>query len=129
MYIMVDGKIFIAAVINVGLYGYFLYRLMKVTAKIYHVEFDDDFLYVLRRGNDILIPLENVKSVEIKTFGGVYKIKLYYEDILGSYFYFKPSLIYPLNYRTKDELVDLLRTKIALAKKRKQPFPANALTS
>jgi hypothetical protein len=54
-----------------GTYSYFFYRLMKVTAKLYRVEFDSDFLYVLLKNQDMVIPLESIESVEISTIGGV----------------------------------------------------------
>jgi hypothetical protein len=46
----------------------------------------------------------------------------------GCEFYFKTSLLYPLNAKTKDGLVNELRRSIARAKKRTPPLPVNALT-
>jgi len=73
--------------------------------------------------------LENIESVEISTIGGVYKVNLYHPEQLGDHFYFKMSLLYPLNYQSKDALVNVLRKNIDLAKSRKQEFPRNALHS
>lgn len=97
--------------------------------KVYRVEFDDEFLYVISKGQDLLIPLENIKDIEMKTLGGMWRVDLFYKDVLGDYFYFKPSLIYPLNYKSKDALVNLLWKKIELAKMRKQEIQPNALQS
>ena len=112
-----------------GSYSYLFYRLMKVTAKLYRVEFDNDFLYVLLGNQDMVIPLENIESVEISTVGGVYKINLFNSEQLGNHFYFKMSLFYPLNYRSKDELVNVLRKNIDRAKAKKSEFIKNALHS
>lgn len=117
-------------ILNAVLYLYWLYRLVKVLLRMYYVEFDADFLYVRRRGSqEVMIPLENIKDVDIRSIGGVYRVALLYDDVVGRTFYFKPSLLYPLNYRAKDERVFLLREYIARAKRRRQIIPANALTS
>ncbi len=112
-----------------GLYVYFFYKFTQVLAKLQRVEFDEEFLYVIRKNQDIIIPLENIESVEIVSLGGVYKINLYHAEQLGTEFYFKPSLIYPLNYKSKDALVNLLRKQIRIAKSHKQSITSNALTS
>lgn len=112
-----------------GLYGYFFFLLFRMSAKLQHVEFDDEHLYVVKRHIDYLIPLENIESVEIVSLGGVYKVNLYRAEQLGKEFYFKPSLLYPLNYKTKDLLVNHLRRNIDLAKQKKVSLPYNALMS
>ena|SRR5688572_676418 len=116
-------------IVNAGFFVYFFYRLMKMTAQLYRVEFDNDFLYVLLKNQDMVIPLENIESVEISTIGGVYKINLYTPEQLGKHFYFKMSLFYPLNYPSKDELVNVLRRNIDRAKAKKSEFLKNALHS
>jgi hypothetical protein len=115
--------------LNAGFFVYFFFRLMKMTSKLYHIEFDNNFLYVLLKNQDMVIPLENIESVEISTVGGVYKINLYNPEQLGDHFYFKMSLFYPLNYQSKDELVNILRRNIDLAKARKSEFARNSLHS
>lgn len=96
---------------------------------VYRVEFDDQFLFVILKGQDILIPLENIKEIEIKTLGGVYEVELFTAEQLGKKFYFKPSLLYPFNFKKKDALVNVLRKNIEQAKKKRQPLPTNALHS
>ncbi|NBP69370.1 MAG: hypothetical protein EBU52_11555 [Cytophagia bacterium] len=59
----------------------------------------------------------------------MWRVDLYYADILGDSFYFKPSLLYPLNYKSKDKLVNILWQKIELAKQKRPPSPINALHS
>ncbi len=112
-----------------GVYGYLLYLLYRVSAKLQHVEFDEEHLYVVKRNVDYLIPLENIESVEIVSLGGVYKVNLYRAEQLGKEFYFKPSLFYPLNYKKKDLLVNQLRKNIDMAKQKKVSLPYNALMS
>ncbi len=116
-------------VAQTAIYGYFFFRLMRLTGKLQQVSFDDDFLYVYGKDQDLIIPLESIESVEISSLGGVYKVNLYHAEQLGKEFYFKTSLLYPLNYKTKDELVNELRA--AIAKARRRPFhnPDKALTS
>lgn len=101
----------------------------RINRKVYQVEFDEDFLYVILKGQDIMVPLENIKEVDIKTLGGVYEVELYTAEQLGKKFYFKPSLLYPFNYKKKDVLVNILRRNINRAQARKQHFQANALHS
>lgn len=110
-------------------YGGLFYLLIRMTLKLHRIEFDDEFLYVLRKNQDLIIPLENIESVEIATVGGVYKVNLYHADQLGKEFYFKQSLWYPFNYKRCDELVNVLRRNIALAKNRIRTVHANALHS
>src|SRR5690242_11847005 len=62
---------------NAGFFVYFFFRLMRMTSKLYRIEFDHDFLYVLLKNQDMVIPLENIESVEISTVGGVYTVNLY----------------------------------------------------
>jgi hypothetical protein len=110
-------------------WSYLVFQWIKAHLKVYRVEFDDEFLYVLSRGQDLLIPLENIKDIEMKSLGGVWRVELFYADVMGDHFYFKPSLLYPLNYKSKDALVNLLWKKIEIAKGKKPEFQANALHS
>lgn len=124
-----SGRRLISGVYFSLVWGYLIYRWVKAHWKVYRVEFDDEFLYVLQRGQDLLIPLENVKDIEMKTLGGMWRVDLFYADVIGDHFYFKPSLFYPLNYKSKDALVNLLWKKIELAKGKKSFYQANALHS
>lgn len=108
---------------------YFIYVWLKSHAKVYRVEFDDDYLYVIRKKQDVLIPLENIKDIKLKTFFGMWQVDLFYADLVGDRFYFKPSLLYPLNSKSKDALVNVLWQKIDVAKRKKPHFQANALHS
>ena len=102
---------------------------VRINRNVHRVEFDDDFLYVIQKGQDIIIPLENIKDVDIKTLGGVYEVELFQAEQLGKKFYFKPSLFYPFNFKKKDELVNVLRRNINRAYQKKQVWQPNALHS
>ncbi|MBL7843454.1 MAG: hypothetical protein JNK44_06290 [Cyclobacteriaceae bacterium] len=117
------------AVIQTTVYGWMFYRGVQIIEKFQQVSFDPEFLYVYQKQQDYIIPLENIESVEIESLGGVYKVNLYHPEQLGKELYFKTSLIYPLNYKSKDELVNVLRRNIDKAKARRQSLPHNALMS
>ncbi len=102
---------------------------VRINRNVHRVEFDDDFLYVILKGQDLIIPLENIKEVDIKTLGGVYEVELFQAEQLGKKFYFKPSLLYPFNFKKKDALVDVLRRNINRAYHKKQVWQPNALHS
>ncbi|MBX2898773.1 MAG: hypothetical protein KF775_03940 [Cyclobacteriaceae bacterium] len=117
---------------NTYMIFYFLFLIwgwVRINRNVHRVEFDDEFLYVIQKGQDILIPLENIKEVDIKTLGGVYEVELFQAEQLGNKFYFKPSLLYPFNYKRKDELVNVLRRNINRAYQKKQEFQRNVLQS
>jgi hypothetical protein len=97
--------------------------------KVFHVEFDDEFLYLIRKEADVLIPLQNIKDIELKTMGGVYQIKLHHPEAVGDLIYYKPSLLYPFNFKSKDRIADVLRHKVELAKHKPDVFQKNALMS
>jgi hypothetical protein len=110
-------------------FSYLFYIWWLVNRKIYHVEFDQDFLYVIQKNQDLIIPLENIKDVNLVSMGGVYKVELYTKELFGDTFYFKPSLLYPFNHKKKEALVDVLWANIEKAKSKKQDFQRNALHS
>ena len=128
-YYIVKKANWFSIVYFLGLYSYLFYLIFKTLAKLQHVEFDDACLYVLKRKMDYVIPLENIESVEIVSLGGVYKVNLFRAEQLGKEFYFKPSLLYPLNYKTKDLLVNHLRRNIAIARQKNTALPNTALMS
>lgn len=110
-------------------YGYFVYFWWMMNKKVLHVEFDEDFMYVGQSNQDILIPLENIKDVNLISLGGVYQVDLYAKELFGDKFYFKPSLLYPFNHKKKEAVVDMLWSNIEKAKRKKQDFQRNALMS
>lgn len=110
-------------------YGYFIYLWWQANKRVYHTEFDEEYMYVQQQGHDVLIPLENIKDVNLISVGGVYKVDLYSPETFGDKFYFKPSLLYPFNHKKKEAIVDVLWANIEKAKKRKQVLQRNALMS
>ncbi|MBS1681802.1 MAG: hypothetical protein JST48_08835 [Bacteroidetes bacterium] len=95
---------------------------------VYRVEFDDEFLYLILKKNDILIPLENIKDINISTLGGIWRVDLYNAEQIGNKFYFKPSLLYPFNAKKKDELVNVLWEKINKGKSKAIGLPKKRAT-
>lgn len=110
-------------------FSYLVYVWWSVNKRVYQVEFDQEFMYIIQKDQDLLIPLENVKDVNLFSLGGVYKVELYAKEAFGDTFYFKPSLLYPFNHKKKEALVDILWANIEKAKSRKQYFQRNALHS
>ena len=106
-----------------------IYLWIRVNQKVFQVEFDEDFLYIIKKRQDTMIPLENIKDVEIVSMGGVYLVDLYIPEDFGVKLYFKPSLLYPFNFKKKDALVNVLRSSIERAKQKKKSFQKNALHS
>jgi hypothetical protein len=97
--------------------------------KLFQIEFDEDFLYVGQGNQDILIPLENIKDVNLISVVGVYQVDLYSKETFGKKFYFKPSFLYPFNHKESEALIDVLWANIEKAKRKKQDFQRNALMS
>jgi hypothetical protein len=60
-----DGHYF-NSLFTTGYWSFFIYLWIRINRNVHQVEFDDEFLYVIQKGQDILIPLENIKEVEIK---------------------------------------------------------------
>jgi hypothetical protein len=110
-------------------WAYLFYLWLRVNKKVFHVEFDHEFMYVRQKEQDLLIPLENIKDVNLASIEGVYKVDLYAKELFGDTFYFKPSLLYPFNHKKKEALVDVLWANIEKAKSKKQYFQRNALHS
>jgi hypothetical protein len=124
-----EGKYFYNSLFYAFYFGFLSYGWIRINRNVHRVEFDEEFLYVILRGQDLMIPLENIKEVDIKSLGGVYEVELYSPEQLGNKFYFKPSLLYPFNFKKKDALVNVLRKNINKAQLKKQHFQANALYS
>ncbi|NJM24653.1 MAG: hypothetical protein HC859_03140 [Bacteroidia bacterium] len=97
-YLILHGDFFLILT-HLASFGYGLYTLLRMATKLQQVAFDDEFLYVQLKRQELIIPLENIESVEIQTLGGVYKVNLYEAEQLGKAFFFKTSLLYPLNYK------------------------------
>ena len=108
---------------------YIIWLWYWVNRRVYRTEFDDEFLYIIQRNQDLLIPLENIKDINLVSMGGVYRVDLYAKEEFGNTFYFKPSLLYPFNHKKKEVLIDILWRTIEKAKSKKQDVQRNALHS
>jgi hypothetical protein len=120
-YVVVVGQ----ALANLFLFG----KAWIVTLRLHQVSFDRDFAYVQMKGQELVIPLENIKYVGLASLGGTYQVTLYHPEQLGDKFYFKVSLLYPLNAKSKEVLIDRFWEAICRAKSRREKFQGNALTS
>ena len=106
-----------------------MFHLVRIFPNIKVIEFDKEFLYVLEKDYDIVMPLENIKTIELKTLGGFYRILLFDKIQSGHEIYFMPSLIYPLDFNKQDEKVNILRSYVWKAKQVTRSLPRNALNS
>ena len=114
---------------GIGLGSLALYQMIRIYPKIKVIEFDSEFLYVLEKGFDIVMPLENIKAIELKSLGGFYRILLFDKIQSGKEIYFMPSLIYPLDFNKQDDKVNILRNYVWNAKQVGRTIPRNALNS
>ncbi|HQQ97761.1 MAG TPA: hypothetical protein PLX35_10875 [Cyclobacteriaceae bacterium] len=107
----------------------FLYQFYGLYIGIKPVEFDDEFLYVFEKGYEVVVPLKNIKRIDIINLGGIYKVTLFDPIQSGYNILFKPSLIYPLDFRKQDQKVATLRSYIRRARGAQDVLPGNALHS
>ena len=107
----------------------FIYQAYRIFKGVKPAAFDRRFLYVTESGYEILVPVDNIKKVEIKNLGGIYKVSFFDQIQSGTYLYFKPSLIYPLDFKKQDEKVNILRSYAWNARQNREPLPKNALAS
>lgn len=129
VHLIMHDRMIVFAIGQSAIYIWLLIKLLKGVAKLHRVEFDNDYIYVLKKKQDLIIPLEHVESVEIASLGGLYKVNLYHADQVGKEFFFKQSLWYPLNYKRCDDLVNVLRRNIDVAKRRRPALMPNTLHS
>lgn len=102
----IDGILgFVSIYLCLNIFTQFVFRLKNVS-------YDDSSVYYTRKGYEVQIPFEEIKSIEINTPTGIYGIKLYVPSQNGKEIFFKTSLWYPLNFKKKDEQVDELRRRI-----------------
>lgn len=104
-------------------------RFHSFLRRTYRVSFDDRYLYVQQKGQELAIPLSHIRQVDIKTLGGVYEVTMIQREPAGDRFFFKPSLLYPFNFKAKDRLVDQLRGYIEAARQQPDKVVPNALHS
>ncbi|CAN5485527.1 hypothetical protein BH09BAC3_BH09BAC3_36460 [soil metagenome] len=102
---------------------YYLYKGIRA------VEFDSSFLYVMEGDMEVIVPLSNIKKVDIRNLAGIYEITFFDKIQSGSDLFFKPSLIYPLDFNKQDAKVNELRDYARKAKQKVEANPGNQLTS
>lgn len=112
-----------------GLYAFGVVALWRISGKLQQLSFDDRFAYVQMKGHELLIPLENIKDVELKTILGTYEVMLHHPEQFGRSFFFKISLLHPLNHKRKEELVDRFWEAVEKAKRHREVLRPNTLLS
>lgn len=91
--------------------------------KFKNISYDDTSVYYDKKGFEVQIPFEDIKSIEIQSLTGIYSINLITPSQDGKQLLFKTSLWYPINFKKKDEMVNELRNKI---NKYKRGLPVQA---
>lgn len=82
-----------------------LWNWFKVIYSVKSIEYDSKAFYVKISDYEEIIPFENVVSVKLIALSGIYKIVLRQESQSGKEIYFKPSLLYPLDYKKTDKKI------------------------
>ena len=82
----------------------------KFFAKIKEVAYDNENLYVKEGDYEIQIPFYQVRDIDIMSFDGLYKFRLYHHDQFGNEVICKPSLWYPFNYKRIDRELNRIRS-------------------
>ena len=99
-------------------WGFIFYKYLKIQFAIKPVAYDDYSFYITLPGYELQVRFEEVESIEIISLGGVYRINLFQDSMLGKEIYFKPSLLYPLNYKKVERLIDRLRREVVRARRK-----------
>lgn len=108
---------FLEALPLLGFLVFFPYKVfIKIVFKIQSISFDKEYLYINNSEQDVLIPLYQINSVELKTLTGIHKIKLASQYSPNDIIYFKSSMWYPLNFKKVDNRMVRLRKNITIAK-------------
>jgi len=105
---------------SVGFYILFLKR----TSKLKNISYDHENIYVFKGDQEIIIPFNEIKNIELKSLLGTHCIKFYHDLGLGKEIYFKSSLWYPLNFKKVDEQVYKLQLRIDNDKRKGQSQPS-----
>lgn len=108
---------------------YFFYKYLKTQFAVKHIEYDDSSFYVNLPNYDLQVRFEEVESIEILSLTGVYRINLFEQSMLGKEIYFKPSLLYPLNYKKVDKVIDQLRREVLKSRRKISENPSMQLNS
>ena len=107
----------------------FIINWIRLRNKVFRLEYDDDFLYVFQKAQDIVIPLENIKEVYISEKGGGWEIDFYNPETFGKKLHFQPSLFYPIGFRKAEERIHEFQRNIKKSKQKLPEIQKNALHS
>ena len=100
--------------------------------KLKNISYDNSSIYYNKKGYEVQVPFEEIRSIEIKSLTGIYGIHLFTPSQGESIIYFKASAWYPFNFRKRDEMVNELRDKIDNYKRRlsshySEPLPGRRI--
>lgn len=114
----------------IGYWGFGFYALfLKRTLRLRSVAFDKENLYLIEKGQEVIVPLVDIKYIKLRTALGTHSVHLFQDIGYGEVFYFKSSLWYPFNFKKVDDQVYELQKLIDKAKRNYQPHQPNALGS
>lgn len=111
IYRVLNNELF-GAVLFLGLYGFYFYRILSGLKLIKEISYDEHSIYVKEKDFEIEIPMYRIKEVTLVSIDGVYKFTLIDSDQFGETVFCKPSVWYPFSHRRVDEELRQLRKKI-----------------
>lgn len=105
-------------IINWVFLGGVVIFLLRKLKRYRDVVWNNDHL-LIRDKHDIIIPLNEIREVELKTLNGVHEVHLLEEHpYLGGSFFFLGSLNYFFRHKKVDITVQVLNERIAQAKQK-----------
>jgi hypothetical protein len=102
-------------------WGFMAFWAIRDVLRLKNVSYDQYSVYYDREDYEVQIPFNEIKSIDIMSIDGIYKINLFHPNQDGKAIRFKTSLWYPFNFKRQDEKVNELREKIALYKRNLTP--------
>jgi len=110
--------------------GVFLFIFFYLRAtRLHSIEYDEQHIYVVQKGQELIIPFTDIKDIKLTGLTGVHSIYLYEDLGFDKEIMFKSSLWYPFNYKKVDDQVYELQKRIDQAKREYKPDNYHALGS
>lgn len=99
---------------------FFAYTLHRRGRKLSKLAYDHENLCLAEGTQEEIIPLWQVKQVELTTLNGGYRIDFHPGACQHDYLLFLPSFWYPLNFKKQDAKIERFRESIYQAKRARQ---------
>lgn len=94
------------------------------------ISYENDQFYLQLKNMEIVVPFEDTKGIGIKTLDGIFELELTNPSQVGKQILFKPSLLYPLNFKKVDNEIARINHQIKKCKRNPAAdFGANQLNS